>query len=915
MPFRPNINEKLQIDQLELAFCEHPRAPGMVYGQAGRQAIVYQVRERQGNLYALKVFYSAFRSSQIVEQAKHIKPYENLPGLQACSRIVLTNERNGDLLNKYGDLEYAVLMPWVEGKTWNEILISRRLLDADSSRLLAEQFLKTLASMQSNQLAHCDISGSNVIVQLSQESYGRIGLVDLESLYVPGLTRPVIPISGSAGYVQPQSNDNAWGFEADRFALSILTAEILGWCDEGVRGIAYGEQYFDPKEMQTTCDRFLFLNEVLRKRWGQPVADVFNRAWYSLNNKDCPSAIEWVQALNLAGNLGKGNYPPGTILYENYRVEAFLGRGSSGDVYKVTHLALNTLRAIKVFRRDTPGISANRFDEIRQRFELEAQFGEYLKSPYLLQVYGVLIRDDILLLEMEYAPGGNLEEKINKFRQLGKTFPVHTAVNIARVVASALGDLQSRDIVHRNLKPSNILFDEYGRVRLADLGLSQIPHGSSMRSQLSLSSHHPGTLQYMSPEQEKTFDLLKPSSDVYALGLVLFEMLTGTTYRFRNPEIPIENLRRTLSGKLFFLLMEMLADSPKDRPQDGSEVGKLLQQINWEEDISAKIPQADLTTTSMNSIPFEPRKHLPESFSGYFFLASVFLLITISITFIGAIISRSIPFLHPLVTPGVGPSPSFTINPSPSSTITITPLSLTTVPVQTLTLQAAFATIDNQFNNLLKSSIAFNRPEKMNLDETAIIEFILNPSLSESDLATQIIQRNEIATSTAVPMTLISPNGQEVTIETSQIEITPRLKVELLSQNPDAFIVTDFNDSAEQAISSTETTAWRWSVIAKKEGNHTLELVVYQLVKYDEKELWHEVETYKAKILVEVTSLQKIQALNWEWIIGIALTLLLVPAFWRWYDNKYKKPVEENSIGKKPKPLSKSKTKDSKQKK
>jgi hypothetical protein len=218
-------------------------------------------------------------------------------------------------------------------------------------------------------------------------------------------------------------------------------------------------------------------------------------------------------------------------------------------------------------------------------------------------------------------------------------------------------------------------------------------------------------------------------------------------------------------------------------------------------------------------------------------------------------------------------------------TIVLTP---TQTPNPAQILRAAFAEIDSQFNNSLKGNIAFNRPEQMKKGKTAIIELILNPSISESALATQVVEWGNLVTSTADPYMLIAPNGEIVSIETSQVEITPRMKAVLLSQDPESFIVQEMHDNAEQVVSSVNTTTWRWSVMAKKAGMQTLELVIYQLVKYDGKEFWHEVETYKANIIVEVTVADRVKSLDWKWIFA-TLLIPLAGGLWAWWKNRDKK--------------------------
>ncbi len=227
--------------------------------------------------------------------------------------------------------------------------------------------------------------------------------------------------------------------------------------------------------------------------------------------------------------------------------------------------------------------------------------------------------------------------------------------------------------------------------------------------------------------------------------------------------------------------------------------------------------------------------------------------------------------------------PTYTFEPS------ATPFSLIT-PNPTQILQAAFSDIDSQLKNSLKGNIAFNKPEQMKKDETTSIELILSPSLSEPSLAAQLVDQGGFVTSTAAPNVLIAPNGEAVTVQTSQIEITPRMKAVLKSQNPEVFIITEMHDSAEQIVSSVKTTEWRWSVTAKKEGFHIMELSIYQLVKYDGTEHWSEVATYKAAIVVEVTLGDRVKSLDWYWIAGFIVTLVgAALGVLKWLDERKKK--------------------------
>jgi len=272
-------------------------------------------------------------------------------------------------------------------------------------------------------------------------------------------------------------------------------------------------------------------------------------------------------------------YQPGTILLNRYRIERFLGGGAFAEVYLVTHLALNARYALKILNKDA-GPGSTFYQDAIKRFRLEAQLGAALKhSPYIVPVYDFEEEDDLLILRMDYAPGGSLAQRLDAIRnKVEPPMSIDEAVRIAREVALGLAALHELDAVHRDVKPSNILFAEDGRAMLADLGLAQVPGGPSMRSIVSLDMPHPGTPDYMSPEQLSSPAALPPSSDIYALGRVLFEMLSGRQHRAVRPGTPVTKFRADAPDWLADLLNSMLSKNPEERPWNGEELAELLSQ-------------------------------------------------------------------------------------------------------------------------------------------------------------------------------------------------------------------------------------------------------------------------------------------------------------------------------------------------
>ena len=271
-------------------------------------------------------------------------------------------------------------------------------------------------------------------------------------------------------------------------------------------------------------------------------------------------------------------YTPNTTLLDRYRIERFIGKGAFAEVYLVMHLALNKRYALKILDKDA-GLGSTLYADYVQRFRLEAQLGAALDSPYIIRVYDFEQEGDLLILRMEYAAGGSLSQRLDTIRRkVAPPIPIDEAVRIAHQVALGLAALHELDVVHRDVKPSNILFAEDGRAMLADLGLAQAPGGPSMRSQMSEAMPHPGTPAYMSPEQATLpFQHLTPASDVYALGAVLFEMLTGRLYKSQRPGTPVTKFRSDTPDWLVEILNRMLAKNPDKRPGNGEEVAEMLQ--------------------------------------------------------------------------------------------------------------------------------------------------------------------------------------------------------------------------------------------------------------------------------------------------------------------------------------------------
>jgi streptogramin lyase/tRNA A-37 threonylcarbamoyl transferase component Bud32 len=195
-----------------------------------------------------------------------------------------------------------------------------------------------------------------------------------------------------------------------------------------------------------------------------------------------------------------------------YRLEELIARGGMGVVYRATHLGLERPVALKVIAREL--VDRRGF---RERFLRESRLAARLEHPAMVPIYDSREVDGELIVAMRLIKGGDLRQLIDREGPL----PLHRALNYLAQVADALDAAHAAGVVHRDVKPHNILI-EGDRAYLSDFGLAKAIDESGAASSASVV----GTAQYMSPEQWRG-DSIGPAADVYSLGCVLYEAITG----------------------------------------------------------------------------------------------------------------------------------------------------------------------------------------------------------------------------------------------------------------------------------------------------------------------------------------------------------------------------------------------------
>jgi predicted Ser/Thr protein kinase len=215
--------------------------------------------------------------------------------------------------------------------------------------------------------------------------------------------------------------------------------------------------------------------------------------------------------LTLTATADEGRYIPGTLVAGRYRIIGLLGRGGMGEVYRATDLALAQSVALKILPEEA---AANEL--LLERFHNEVRVARQVSHPNVCRVYDIGEADGLPFISMEYVDGEDLAGLLQRIGRL----PSDKALEISRKLCAGLAAAHERGVIHRDLKPQNIMLDKRGQVVIMDFGLAAV--ANSLRG----AEARNGTPAYMSPEQLRG-DSVSAKSDIYALGLIIYELFTG----------------------------------------------------------------------------------------------------------------------------------------------------------------------------------------------------------------------------------------------------------------------------------------------------------------------------------------------------------------------------------------------------
>jgi serine/threonine-protein kinase len=272
-----------------------------------------------------------------------------------------------------------------------------------------------------------------------------------------------------------------------------------------------------------------------------------------------------------SSGVDEGRFVPGTIVGGRYRIAGLLGRGGMGEVYRAADLTLGQAVALKFLPEATA-----RDERTLARFYNEVRVARQVTHPNVCRVYDIGQLDDIPYISMEYVDG---EDLASLLRRIGR-LPGDKALEIARKLCAGLAAAHEKGVLHRDLKPANVMIDGRGNVVVMDFGLA------GLADQLQADIHS-GTPAYMSPEQLAGTEVTA-RSDIYALGLVLYELFTGRRafeaeslmelmeMQERGAPASISSLARDLDPAAERVVLRCLERDPARRPSSALAVAAAL---------------------------------------------------------------------------------------------------------------------------------------------------------------------------------------------------------------------------------------------------------------------------------------------------------------------------------------------------
>lgn len=477
-----------------------------------------------------------------------------------------------------------ITMDFVEGRDLKSVLTERHKLPAGEACDIIRQICLGLEAAHHEGVVHRDLKPQNVMVDAQRRVY----LMDFglaRSMELVGMTRTGA-LLGTPAYMSPeQAKGEKVDARTDLFSLGVIFYELLTgttpYKAESVMATLVKRSkeppvppnQVEPSIPQAVNDIIMKCLQIKLERRYQSAAEVLSDLGFpSMQSQTAQSsAIASPSVFEVASRLA-----PGSAFGPRYRIEGLLGEGGMGKVYKAYDSELDRTVALKLVRPELASSRAS-MDRLKQELLLASR----VSHKNILRIHDLGDVAGLKFISMAFVDGKDLHHLIATEGRL----PVDRAVRIARQLCLALDAAHSEGVVHRDLKPQNVLMDSHDQVFVSDFGLAKSLEGPS--SVMTIAGEILGTPRYMSPEQAES----KPAdhrSDLYSLGLILYEMVTGdfpfgsdsvmqTMYqrvtqdpkdpRLLNPELP---------EYLSSVILRCLHRDPEQRYQQARDILKAL---------------------------------------------------------------------------------------------------------------------------------------------------------------------------------------------------------------------------------------------------------------------------------------------------------------------------------------------------
>ena len=554
-----------------------PLEPGTVLGERyeilkrlgeGGMGAVYKARDRELDLLvALKIIRPELASHpEILRRFKQ----ELILARQVTHKNVIRIFELG-----MADGRKFITMDYIDGRDLKSILVERGKLPPDEAVRIMRQICRGLEAAHAEGVVHRDLKPQNIMV----DANGRVWVMDFglaRSMDLVGITRTGA-LMGTPDYMSPeQARAQKVDARSDLFSLGIIFYEMLtgvlpfradtmmATLLKRVQEKAPPPNSLHPAIPQRLSDMVMKCLEVDLARRYQSASDILTDI-----GGDTPSNASMVQTPVVAlESIG-----PGSAFGPRYTIESVIGEGGMGKVYKARDNELDRTVALKLVRRELAGDPNS-----MQRFKQELQLASRISHRNILRIHDLGDVGGVKFISMMFVEGKDLHEVIQECGRI----PTDRLVNFAKQLAAALDAAHTEGVVHRDLKPRNVLIAASDQVYVSDFGLAKSLEGEST-TMMTRAGEVLGTPRYMSPEQAES----KPAdhrSDLYSFGVILYEMATGeapfsadssvqvmfqhVTQKPKDPRVANPDLPEYLAR----IILKCLEKNPEDRYQKAAEI-------------------------------------------------------------------------------------------------------------------------------------------------------------------------------------------------------------------------------------------------------------------------------------------------------------------------------------------------------